>query len=336
MHSLNIRFTGENQIEIVEEPVPTLAANQLLVRTHHSLISTGTESIALGRKFAPGTPWDHWVQYPFYPGYLNAGEVLRVGTAITAFKPGDRVTTRAPHGQVVLSTMEYTVPIPDGVSDEDASWFGLAKITQVGVRCAAAELGADVVIIGLGLLGQLVTQYARLAGARTIVAIDTAPRRLEMARAHGATHALQVNVADARDRVAEITRGRLADIVYDVTGHAAVFAHALPLVRKFGKLILLGDTGTPSEQRLSPDVINRGITIIGAHDNHSTPLENDHQHWTQVNMGRLFLTYLQRGQMRVNDLVTHRFSPRDARQAYALLQTHRADAMGVVFDWNLI
>jgi threonine dehydrogenase-like Zn-dependent dehydrogenase len=51
-------------------------------------------------------------------------------------------------------------------------------------------------------------------------------------------------------------------------------------------------------------------------------------------MGRLFLAYLQRGQMRVGDLITHRFSPRDAAQAYRLLETERASVMGVIFDWT--
>lgn len=50
---------------------------------------------------------------------------------------------------------------------------------------------------------------------------------------------------------------------------------------------------------MTPDVVTRGVTIVGAHDGHDTPLENDHQCWTQANIGSLFLTYVQRGQMRV-------------------------------------
>jgi threonine dehydrogenase-like Zn-dependent dehydrogenase len=127
--------------------------------------------------------------------------------------------------------------------------MGLGKITQVGVRAAEHKMGDNVVLIGLGLLGQLVTQYVRLMGADKIIAIDTAPMRLEMAAKHGATHTLKMPVADALKPVMDILGGgRRADVVYDITGHAPVFAAALPLARNFGKVVILGDTGTPQQQ----------------------------------------------------------------------------------------
>jgi threonine dehydrogenase-like Zn-dependent dehydrogenase len=191
-----------------------------------------------------------------------------------------------------------------------------------------------VVVIGLGLLGQLVVQYVRLMGAREIIAIDIALMRLNMARAHGATQTLQMDVEAAREQVFDLTGGRLADMVYDVTGHSPVFSHALGLARRFGKVLLLGDTGTPADQRLTNDVVTRGVKIVGAHDGDAPPTASDYAYWTQENMGQLFLTYLQRGQMRVEDLVTHRFSPQDAPQAYQLLETERVTVMGIVFDWT--
>ena len=66
-------------------------------------------------------------------------------------------------------------PIPRGVTDEDATWFGLAKIAQNGVRRAEHRLGESVAVIGLGPVGQLVVQYLRLLGARHVIAIDLAP-----------------------------------------------------------------------------------------------------------------------------------------------------------------
>jgi threonine dehydrogenase-like Zn-dependent dehydrogenase len=147
---------------------------------------------------------------------------------------------------------------------------------------------------------------------------------------------MEIGFEAAREPVLALTDGRLADVVYEVTGHPTVLSHALGLARRFGKVLLLGDTGTPAEQRLTPDVITRGVNIVGAHGGDPPPVASDYNHWTQENMGRLFLTYLQRGQMRVWDLVTHRFSPKDAAQAYHLLETERASAMGVAFDWTLL
>src|SRR5262249_27221228 len=179
------------------------------------------------------------------------------------------------------------VAVPEGVSDEEAAWFGMACIAQNGVRRAEHELGDAVVVVGLGLLGQLVVRYTRLLGAREVIAIDTAEPRLAWASDGGATFALRRTAAGAKETGEQITGGRLADVVYDVTGHLAVFAAALGLVRRFGKLILLGDTGTPSEQRLTSDVITRGLRIIGAHDNNPPRVESDHAYWTHPNMARL-------------------------------------------------
>lgn len=336
MKSLKIFFSGKNEVGVRREDVAPPGEGEFWVRTRKSLISTGTEGICLGRNFEPGTHWDNWVKYPFYPGYLSAGEVLEVGAGVTAFRPGDRVAIRGRHQQIALGAASRALPIPDGISDEEACWMGISKITQVGVRRAAHELGDAVVVIGCGMLGQLVTQYARVSGARAVIAIDTAPLRLEMAQRHGATHTLQMDVGEAKVEVLRLTEGRGADVVYDITGHAAVFSHALGLARRFGKLILLGDTGAPTEQRLTGDVITRGVTIIGAHDGHAPQTISDRDFWNSENMERLFFNYLQRGLMQVGDLVTHRFAPQDAPEAYRLLQTDRANVMGVIFDWTQV
>ncbi len=334
MDSLNIFFTGPGKVEVARQEVLPPGPGQVLVETRRTLISTGTELICFHRRFAPGTHWDGWVKYPFSPGYSSAGIVREVGDGVEGLRPGDRVATRRPHRQWVTVNAASALKIPDAISDEEAIWFGLAGIVQNGVRRAEHELGDAVVVVGLGILGQLVTQYTRLMGAREVIAIETAPARLAMAAAHGATQTLELPVSEARAEVARLTDDRGADVVYDVTGHASVLSAALPLVRRFGKLLLLGDTGTPSEQRLTPDVVTRGLRIIGAHDNNPPAAATDHAWWTHRNMARLFFTFLERGQMRVADLVTHRFRPDEAPSAYDFLTHDRASAMGVVFEWD--
>ena len=333
MQSLNIVFTGANKIKVRRESVPPLQSGQILVAGKKSLISTGTECIVLARNFAPDTHWDRWVKYPFYPGYSHVGKVLRVAPDVENVKQGDRVAARVSHRQFFVAEANAVLPLPDGVSDEAATWFALASIVQNGVRRASLELGDAVVVIGLGLLGQLAVQYARASGAREIIAIDMAGARLQMARDHGATQTLEMGVADAKDAVLQITNGRLADVVFDVTGHPAVFSAALGLVRRFGKFLLLGDAGTPSEQRLTSDVMSRGVRIIGAHDRDAPPVATDYHYWTRDNMSLLFFNFLARGLIRVDDLVTHRFAPEKAEEAYKFLLRDRSAAMGVVFDW---
>lgn len=334
MNSLNIVFTAQNRLEVRREPLPKLEAGQILVESGRSLISTGTECIAFSRNFAIGTHWDNWVKYPFYPGYSNVGRVVEVAGDVTAVKVGQRVATRTGHRQFFVADAKSALRVPDGVSDEAASWFALGSIVQNGVRRAGHELGDDVAVIGLGLLGQLTVQYLRLFGARQVVAIDTAPRRLEMAALHGATQVLAMGAAEAKEHLEILTDGRLADVVYDVTGHPAVFPAALGLARRFGKLLLLGDAGTPSQQCLTSDVMTRGVQVIGAHDNNPPHQATDYAYWTRDHMGQLFFTFLKRGQIRVDDLITHRYSPEEAEAAYAMLMNDRAGAMGVIFDWS--
>ena len=328
-------FPEKGKVELVARAVAPLKASEILVRTTRTLISTGTEGIVLTGNFAPGTHWHDWVKFPFQNvGYLHAGRVVDVGADVEKWKIGDRVATRSPHAGLVVVEAERALAIAPGVSDEDAAWMGLGKITQVGVRAAQHVLGDTVVVIGLGLLGQLVVQYARLSGASEVIAIDTAPRRLEMAASHGATHTLRVPAGEAREAVFDLTGGRGADVVYDITGHPAVFATALPLARRFGTVVLLGDAGNPQLQTLTGDVVTRGLKIVGAHDGHPPDSAQPGVRWSSMEMQSLFLKYVARGQIRVSDLITHRFSPEQAPEAYALLQRERETAMGVIFEWN--
>ncbi len=333
MRNLSVAFTGANRVELHDLAVPAPSTGEVLIETRRTLISTGTELTCLGRRFEPGSHWDQWVQYPFSPGYSNAGVITQTGPGVTRFKVGDRVASRTVHQRFVVAREENLVAIPDAVSDDEAVWFGIACIVQNGVRRAGHELGDSIVIIGLGLLGQLAVQFARLSGAREIIAIDTAPRRLEFARSHGASLLLQKSVADARADILTATQGRLADVVYDITGHPSVLSSALTLARDLGKVVLLGDAGSPTQQHITGDLISRGLRLIGAHDSNPPKTASDHAWWTRNHMADLFMTYLGRRQMQVDDLITHRFKPAEAAAAYARLTEDRATAMGVVFEW---
>jgi 2-desacetyl-2-hydroxyethyl bacteriochlorophyllide A dehydrogenase len=345
-----IQFVGERKLEVIQEPIHDPGPGELLIRTHCTLVSTGTESTVYTRNFAPNTHWDKWVKYPFRPGYLHSGEVLAVGPEVEGWRVGDRIASRSGHASHVhlrvaapkgsnpeqgdCTPVSQGIRIPEGVSHEAACWMGLGKITQLGIRAAAPEMGDDVVVVGLGVLGQLVAQYSLLMGARRVIAIDTSALRIGMAAHFGATHCLKQTATDAHDEAMSLTDGRGADIVYDVTGHPAAFAASLPLVRKFGKMVLVGDPGNPSAQTLTPDVITRGIRIVGVHDMHAPTTANHPGDWTDERIYRLFLHYLSTGQMRTEQLITHRFQPSDAADAYEYLQTNRHEVMGVMFDWR--
>jgi 2-desacetyl-2-hydroxyethyl bacteriochlorophyllide A dehydrogenase len=333
MNSLNIYFVDKNHVECRTEPVREPEAGEVMIRARKSLISTGTELISLGGLFAPDTHWDRWIKYPHLPGYSMVGTIESLGEGVVDFQVGDRIAVSLNHRQHFVAPASLLIRVPEGVPDEDAAWFWLAMIAQNAVRRASHLLGDAVVIVGAGLLGQLVTQYVRLMGARQVIVIDPAEPRLAMAKAHGATITLAKAADAAYQEVMALTGGKGAEVVYDVTGLANVLETALKMVRNFGSLVLLGDTGDPSAQHLTGDVVTRGLRIIGAHANNPHTESNDHIYWSKRRMVELFYTYLLRGDMRVNDLITHRYAPQDAPEAYHQLQTDRSGAMGVIFDW---
>ena len=160
--------------------------------------------------------------------------------------------------------------------------------------------------------------------------------RLETAKAHGATHTLATDVAGARSEIEQITAGRMLDVVFDITGHPPVLAPAIQLLRRLGRVVLLGDTPNPTQQHLGPGVVSNSISILGIHATAMPDQSSDFSPWSAHEMAALFFDYLLQGRMRVSDLVTHRHSPLDAPQVYENLRRDRSTALGVIFDWSLI
>ncbi|MGV3617259.1 MAG: zinc-dependent alcohol dehydrogenase [Fimbriimonas sp.] len=309
------------------EPDVAVPAGQVRVRSRNSLISTGTEGICLHRLFAPGTHWDQWVKYPFGTGYSMIGEIVEVGPDVEGFQVGQRVASRTNHRSETVTGLDKIVAIPEGVSDEDAAWFALAKIAFMGWKASGLRLGDDVLIVGAGPIGQVALRWMVAGGAHRVVVLDPVEMRLEVARKGGATHTFALPVADAEPAVREALGGKLPPIVIDTTGHAAVFAAALPLVADRGRLVVLGDTGTPSEQRLTMDVIRRGLHIVGAHDMH------DDDRWYLQTIAGLFFDLVRTGRYSLDGLNTHAFTPEECVDAYGLLTERRAETLGVQFRW---
>lgn len=227
-----------------------------------------------------------------------------------------------------MATAEHCYPIPKNVDPALAAWFALAKITFLGAQAAQHHVGQRVLIIGAGPIGQMSTRWARAAGAEKILVADRIAGRLDLARRGGATATIAKPVAEAEPDILAANDGELPDVVIDGTGNAAVFAAALKLARKYGRVVLLGDTGSPTQQRLTDDVVTRGLTIVGAHDGHSRAP------WPESCIVRLFFTLLTDGRMEMDGMNTHEFAPEDCGKAYDLAANRRQETLGILFDWT--
>ena len=334
MRSLDIVFPQARTVALVETDVREPGAGEVRCRALSSLVSTGTESFCLDGTFDPDTFWEEWVQYPFAPGYSMTSRVVDVGPGVEGIAVGDRVATSTPHSSAFVVPAVECVRVPDAVTDEQACWASLACTTQLGVRRARLELGESAVVVGLGVLGQLVVQYLRLGGARRIIAIDTVESRLSAAVAGGSTHAIAADVVAAREAVREITAGAMADIAFDITGHPAVLSPTTRLVHPLGRVVLLGDTPTPSRQQLGPRIVADSVSIVGVHASSAPEIATLRDPWTLPAMAGLFFDFVAAGRMDVDSLASHRSTPYQAVEVYEALRRDRSGYLGVFLDWT--
>ncbi len=306
-----IVFTGKQQVELESFELRPAREGEVVVRSLYSLMGTGTENIVFNRSFDSGTHWDAWARYPFRPGYLTVGVIENTEEV---------VFHRGPHASHHVVARERCTTVPDGVDPRDATWCGLAKIAFSGQTVAGYRVGEDLVIVGAGPIGQMSVRWAVASGLRSVTVVDVAPYRLDRARRGGASHTIEATVAESG----------LTDVplLIDTTGNADVLADALRICGRFGKVVLLGDTGRPEAQHLTSDVITKGITIVGTHDTH------DRGGWPEHRVNAIFFELVSTGRFSLDDLITHVVDPHDPAKAYELANTVREETMGICFDWT--
>ena len=359
MKALRVVFPAPRQVALEEFELAAPGPGQVLVKTEQTLISTGTELTALTGDFPPRSVWANYVRYPWYPGYSHVGRVLAAGPPTGGQSPGGRgggggssgpgesdqgsaapgalVLSHAPHASHALVPREHVRVLPPGVGAAEATFGVLAATVLNGVRRARIALGEAVAIAGAGLLGQLCAQVVRLSGGFPVISIDLAAGRLQLAsrlRAAGPTHTLCMPVAEARPEVLRLTRGRGADAAFEVTGHPAVVAPLLRLLRREGRAILLGSPRGPSQIDLHDEVHTLGLHVIGAHASTHPSHETFLTPWTRERNVELFLALLQAGHLDVRSLITHQYPGTAAPEAFALLLEDRTQAVGVILDWT--
>jgi 2-desacetyl-2-hydroxyethyl bacteriochlorophyllide A dehydrogenase len=326
-----ITFHEKGRVAYETFDPPRVDAHDVRIRTTYSQISTGTETIALNGLFDAGTHWADWIRYPFHPGYSSVGVIEEVGPGVADFATGDLVVAPVGHASDHVVDALLCTSVPGGVAPEHAVWFALAHIALMGARAAAYELGDSVAVIGAGPIGQMSTRWANAAGVKSLVVIDPVTARLDIALAGGATGTVAAPIGEAGEAIASLSGGKKPRVVIDTTGNAEVLASALALVADFGRLVVLGDTGFPTGQHLTPDVIRRGITIVGAHATHSQKGSD----WDgNRSIYELFFHLQRTGRFPMDGLNTHFFAPKDFQAAYDITSDRRVDSMGIIFAWR--
>jgi threonine dehydrogenase-like Zn-dependent dehydrogenase len=320
-------FPQRRMVRLEPHRSPDPDPGQVRVASTLSLMSTGTESTVYTGDFAADGHFARYGTLPFHPGYLTVGVIDAVGAGVRALAEGDRVFHRAGHGSRFTLPETAVTPIPDQVGDDEAVWAGLAKIAYRAAYAAPFRLGGGLVILGAGPVGQMAIRWARSAGCAPIVVVARSPYRLGLAQRGGATHLVQADARDAAEAAATAL-GAAPGLVVDTTGNAAAFDGVLAMAGRHAVVLLLGDTGHPEWQRLTSDVMTKGLTLRAVHDSHDS-LGGD-----EPAVLRLVLAMMADRRLDCSGLISHRFPARAAVEAYRLVTEQRSRTMGVAFSWD--
>jgi len=270
----------DGRVVIVHEELPELGPGDVQVRAVCSVVSPGTErSIVRATIESPLAAHEYPHPDIVYPqlrstavagqrrrprmppsdaaslGYSLAGVVERVGAEVVDLQPGDRVACSgsqcAYHAEHVVVPRNLVVPVPDEVSFDEAAHVTLGAIALEAFRRTTCTLGETTVVIGVGMLGLLLTQIAGRAGVY-VIAVDSEPSRLDLARSFGAQVALPAPDAPAVARVKAVTDGFGADaVVVAAAGEDSVLVNfGLASLRVGGHVVALGDFGMNLDRQL--------------------------------------------------------------------------------------
>ncbi|MGK4006236.1 bi-domain-containing oxidoreductase [Sorangium sp. So ce1036] len=362
------------KLALVDTATPRAPAGGVLVDTTVSLISAGTERaiVDMARKNllvkakdrpdlvakvldkakregvlsafdAVRTKLDN----PIPLGYSLAGRVAEVGAGAPGFARGDRVACAgagfANHAEVNAVPLNLVVRVPDGVTDEEASFVTVGAIALHGVRLARPTLGASVVVIGLGLLGQITVQLLAAHGC-DVIGVDLDPAKVERAKARGAVAGVVPSSDDPVEVVRAFTGGIGADAVV-VTASSPTnepLVTAGEVARDRARVVAVGVMPIEVPRKTYYDkelelVVSRSYGP-GRHDpayeerGHDYPI--GYVRWTERRNFEAVLRAIETKRLDVLSLVTHRFPFEDALDAYAVVTGERPEPhLGVLLTY---
>jgi threonine dehydrogenase-like Zn-dependent dehydrogenase len=337
-----VAFDGRGQILVLEQPLPQPGPGEILIRVRASMISPGTE---MG-----GVVWHRQnpseaAPIPF--GYQNAGDVLALGEGVTRFRVGDQLACMgigdSLHATHSLIPVNLAVPIPAGVSYEEAASAHLGATALHAIRRAELQISEFVVVVGLGIVGQFAAQLARLSGA-WVMALDRLPLRLDTARRCGAHRVVNGAEEDAVAVAREFSRGYGCDCAVlafggdgtEIFEQVVAMLKVSPDTHQMGRVVIVG--GLTCSHRWAASLGNVDVRSAARTGPGFLDPEYEHGHdyppvfvrWTTQRNLEEILLLMADGRLDIRSSITHRFPLDEAPAACDLLIEHPDQALGVI------
>lgn len=365
---------GGGPVQVVEVPRPTVGATDVLVKTSFSLISSGTERAAIQQaqmslfqraRSRPdlvrqvmkrvktegltktATAVRQKLGTDIALGYSAAGIAVEVGEAVSGVRPGQLVATggasRASHAEFQSVPGFLCVPVPAGVTAADATFATIGSIALHGIRQAGIEPGARVVVVGLGLLGQL-TARLLLASGCEVAGLDLADYPLERAASSGVL-ALRDTGADTTETIMDWSRGRGADaVILTAAGKdsSEAVVRAPLFARDRATIVVVGDVGLHLERA---PYYGKEIVLKFARSYGPGRYDRTYEEWgvnypigyvpfTEGRNMETVLDLVASNRLKVSDLITHTFNLGDAQRAYELIDDYSEPYLGVQLHYD--
>ena len=353
-----IIFTDVERAELLEREISDeLKPNQALVETEFTIVSPGTET--RGFRGLPGVGFDgstHMPRgatndpestdsrrptpndppYPQITGYGQIGKVLEVGADVRLCKPGDRVLTRSPHASMVKANAgRFAVPLPEDFPGEELIFARMAGIAVTAIYSSSVKPGDTVLVMGLGVIGNLAAQLFQLAGA-DVVGSEISPFRVQKAKECG-IQVVNPNETNMQKHVLEWIRGRGVQIAVEAVGRSELLAEAVLLTRAYGETISLGSPYASAVFDVTPmlrKIHSQCIRLIGSLSARWPPQEVDRVRHSLVGNFTNVVDWIASSRLKVRPLLTHLASPEDCQDIYTGLTQKHDEYFSAVFDWK--
>lgn len=325
MQAQQIFFPKAGEVAFETIDLPELGAHQVLVEMISSVISPGTELAWLHAQ--PNTP----KKFPMRIAYCSCSRVIRVGDDVTALKEGQIVAHQSLHASALVLEADRCLPVPEGVRPEEAAASPLIAIALQGIRKSQVTIGESVAVFGLGPIGNLAGQLARICGAIRVVGIDPDPWRCDLA--------LECGFDEARTELLPAGQPNRDEegyeVVIEASGIPAAVKNAVQAASQFGRVVLLGSTrGSVEEIDVYTLIHKKGLTIIGAHNARRPAVDNMFTVKTMQTDRSISLSLLVQGRIKVLPLISDQVPATEAPEAYQRLWARRENLATIALDWT--
>lgn len=332
--------------ELIEDrPLDT---KEVRVRTLYSGISAGTEMTAyrgsnpyLSKQWDPKNrlfrPSDAPSQsYPLLGwGYEEVGEVIEVSSDVTTLKAGDIVYGTWGHRTQHILQEDYANQRikPDGLDPILAIYSHLGPIALNGVLDANIHIGETVVVFGLGVVGQVIAQLAKLSGAR-VFGVDLIENRLKLARDLGAIeYGFDPGEGSAAEKIKEITNGRGADVSIEASGSAKALNEAVRATAYSARVVALGFfQGEAQGLFLGEEFHHNRINLVCSQISNVDPALSFR--WDRIRLIHTIMDLQAQGRLNLRPVITHVIPFKQAAQGFQILDETPEQALQIVLDFS--